>query len=64
MDKQPQNTKSYVDKFDIMQRYGVGQEKAKSIMRAIKDFNSGGVLGKGRLLVSEVTYWEERRGIK
>ena len=37
MDKQPQNTKSYVDKFDIMQRYGVGQEKAKSIMRAIKE---------------------------
>jgi hypothetical protein len=27
MDKQPQNTKCYVDKFDIMQRYGVGQEK-------------------------------------
>ena len=56
--------KPYLDKFDIMKRYEVGINQAMSLIRAIRAFNGGGVLSKGKVLVSEVTYWEESRGVK
>ena len=43
---------------DIMERYGVGQVKAYQIIRAIRSVCGGGKLGQGKVLPSEVRYWE------
>lgn len=43
---------------DIMERYGVGQVKAYQIIRAIRSVCGGGKLGSGKVLPSEVKYWE------
>lgn len=40
MDKQPQNTKCYVDKFDIMQRYRVGDVITHLIKSALNQKTS------------------------
>ncbi len=43
---------------DIQARYGVGIGKAREIIRGIRSVCGGGKLGEGRVLPSEVTYWE------
>ena len=43
---------------DIMARYGVGIGKARSIIRGIRSVCGGGKLGEGKVLPSEVIYWE------
>lgn len=43
---------------DIMARYGVGIGKAREIIRGIRSVCGGGKLGEGKVLPSEVLYWE------
>ena len=43
---------------DIMVRYGVQETKARAILRAIRSVCGGGKLGQGRVLPSELLYWE------
>ena len=43
---------------DIMERYGIGQAKAYQIIRSIRSVCGGGKLGQGKVLPSEVRYWE------
>lgn len=43
---------------DIMARYGVGVNKARDIIRGIRSVCGGGKLGEGKVLPSEVLYWE------
>lgn len=43
---------------DMMVRYGVKETKARAILRAIRSVCGGGKLGQGRVLPSEVLYWE------
>lgn len=43
---------------DIMVRYGVQETKARAILRGIRSVCGGGKLGQGRVLPSEVLYWE------
>ena len=43
---------------DIQARYGVGVGKARSIIRGIRSVCGGGKLGEGKVLPSEVLYWE------
>jgi flagellar biosynthesis/type III secretory pathway protein FliH len=51
--------KPYLDVNDIMERYGVGINKAHQILRGIRSVCGGGKLdSNGRVLVAEVKYWE------
>ena len=43
---------------DIMRRYAVGKVKAYQFIRAIRQVCGGGKLGQGKVLPSEVAYWE------
>lgn len=43
---------------DLMVRYGVKETKARSILRAIRSVCGGGKLCQGKVLPSEVVYWE------
>lgn len=43
---------------DIMARYGVGVSKARNIIRGVRSVCGGGKLGEGKVLPSEVRYWE------
>ena len=43
---------------DIMTRYGVGENRARGIIRGIRSVCGGGKLGAGKVLPSEVAYWE------
>ena len=43
---------------DIQARYGVGIVKAREIIRGIRSVCGGGKLGEGKVLPSEVLYWE------
>jgi len=43
---------------DVMERYGVGIGKAREIIRGIRSVCGGGKLGEGKVLPSEVLYWE------
>ena len=43
---------------DIMARYSVGIGKARNIIRGIRSVCGGGKLGEGKVLPSEVRYWE------
>lgn len=43
---------------DIQQRYGVGETQAREIIRGIRSVCGGGKLGVGKVLPSEVIYWE------
>lgn len=43
---------------DIMARYGIGETRAYQIIRAIRQVCGGGKLGQGKVLPSEVAYWE------
>ena len=47
-----------LDYKDIMVRYGVQETKARAILRGIRSVCGGGKLGQGRVLPSEVLYWE------
>lgn len=50
--------KVYFDKYDIMERYGCGLNKAIDIIRAVKIKCGEDKLGKGKILKSELEYWE------
>ena len=50
--------KAYLDTQDIMKRYDVGVSTAQGIIRSIRSMCGGGKLGKGKVLPSEVEYWE------
>ena len=43
---------------DIMVRYGVGEGKARGIIRGIRSVCGGGKLGSGKVLPDEILYWE------
>ena len=47
-----------LDYKDIMRRYAVGESKTYSIIRGIRSVCGGGKLGPGKVLPSEVFYWE------
>jgi hypothetical protein len=47
-----------LDYKDIQARYGVGVVKAREIIRGIRSVCGGGKLGEGKVLPSEVIYWE------
>lgn len=71
---QMQNTiqdKVYFTRKDIEQRYGVGANKAREIMRSIRAFGKDvpygtvsvpGALGYHKVLCSELKRWEENCG--
>ena len=48
----------------IMKRYDVGVNTAYRIMRSIEMANGGLTIGKGRILLSEIEYFENTRGGK
>lgn len=51
--------KSYLTVDDIAVRYNVGKSKANEIMRAVRHCCNGGKLDHdGRILLSELEYWE------
>ena len=54
--------KAFLCAQDIAERYACGICRAYSIIRAIRDFNDGGALPIGKVLLSEVEYWEQNRG--
>lgn len=55
--------KAYYTAEDIRERYGVGINDARAIMRAIKHVNGGSLaLGAHKALPSEVKFWEDNRG--
>lgn len=45
---------------DMKVRYGVGTNKARGIIRGIRQICGGGKLGEGKVLPSEVLYWESQ----
>jgi hypothetical protein len=47
-----------LDYKDIQARYGVGVVNARDIIRGIKSVCGGGKLPAGKVLPSEVKYWE------
>ena len=47
-----------LDYKDIQSRYGVGSTNAREIIRGIKSVCGGGKLPAGKVLPSEVKYWE------
>ena len=58
--------KPYLTTDDIMERYNVGRSNAQGIIRSIKEVNARdngtsirGALGKGKVLCTELAYWEE-----
>ena len=56
--------KAYLNAQDIKDRYGCGLCKAYAIIRGIRDFNDGGALTPGKVLISELEHWERARGGK
>lgn len=54
------NRKAYLDKFDISRRYDVSLNVALGIVRAIRFFNGGGALPRGKILPRELENWESR----
>ena len=46
----------------IMERYGVGVNSAYKIMKSIEIVNGGLSLSRGRILLSEIEYYEKTRG--
>lgn len=53
--------KAYLDKTDIMERYGVGMNKAVGIISAVRRICGGGQLPAGKILPAELAYWEDLR---
>ncbi len=52
--------KDYYDKYDIMNIFGCGKDRAMAILRSIKDY-TGDVLGlKGKVLITEYEAWKNR----
>lgn len=47
---------------DIAERYNVGMTRAYKIMHMIEYVNDGLILGPGRVLWSEIEFYESRRG--
>lgn len=45
---------------DIMERYGCGVNRAKTIIRSVRACCGGGKLPKGKILASELAYWESK----
>lgn len=56
------NAKAYLTTQDVAQRYGVCLKKAQEIIRGCEYLNGGLLLGKGKVLPSELKYWEDNRG--
>lgn len=54
--------RAYLTVEDLQERYGVGLRKAQALMQSIKIQLGGGVLGKGRLLRTELAHWEAMAG--
>ena len=55
-----ENRKMYLDKFDIAKRYDISINVALGIIRAIRFFNGGGALPRGKILPRELENWESR----
>ena len=52
--------RDYYDKYDIMNIFGCGVDRAMAILRSIKNY-TGDVLGlKGKVLVTEYEAWKNR----
>ena len=57
--------KPYLDHADIMARYGVGENKARDIIYAIRRYCDGGLLNcTSKVLLSEAIAWESNPIIK
>lgn len=61
--------RAYLTKYDIMARYDVKVSVAERIMREIiyvngvlSDGSARPAIGKGKILPSELEYWEQNRG--
>lgn len=50
------------DVHKLMKRYDVGINVAYKIMRSIEAVNGGLTISKGRVLLSEIEYYEKTRG--
>lgn len=50
--------KYFYDKFDIMQMYDCSETIALGYIRAIRETCGGGKLSKGKVLPSELEYWQ------
>lgn len=51
--------KPYLDVEDVMKRYDVGTNKARSIIHAVRHVCNGGKLeSSSKILLSEIKYWE------
>lgn len=50
--------KAYLTVKDIQERYDYGINKARGILRDIRKSCNGGKLGAGKILPSELAYWE------
>jgi len=55
------NEKTVLDCKDIAKRYGIGRDKAYKLMRQIAYVNGGAAI-PGKLLLSEIEYFEAQRG--
>ena len=53
-----------MDYTDIMKRYDIGETKARRIIHTIQELNDGGLLPVGKVLLSEVEFWENTLGGK
>lgn len=54
--------KAFFEAEDIMRRYGIGRTQAYDLLRGIKSlFPSGGALGAGKVLRTELEAWEAYR---
>ena len=51
---------TFLDKYAIAERYDVGLNKALDIIRVIRETCGGGSLPAGKVLPSEVAYWENK----
>lgn len=58
MEKFKKESKKTLNAEDIAERYGVGINKAKSILRDIRRVCNGGKINDSKVLPAEADYWE------
>lgn len=58
MNDNKEEKKYFYDKFDIMQMYDCSETIALGYIRAIRETCGGGKLAKGKVLPSELEYWQ------
>lgn len=62
---QQTESRPWLDHEGIMLRYGVGENKAREILQAIRRHCNGGLLNaSGKVLLSEAVAWENNPEVK